>query len=278
MKDDPKSVYARTWDYYVSDVFPKIKEGEPHRKAKLKSWQVLNTADDQYTWPGDEWGDSAAVEKILQTCVFDNLESVPNCICEIGGGSGRYTEVVFRRFPNLRIFAFDVSQLFLQQLNERLEKEAHEGQLQAHLLTAEPRLIYDVLEGSGVVGQVDVLYSFDAMVHVELHTLLIYVATAAAVLRQGGILAMNVADATRDFGFQKLVSNSPGVYGRGGEAGSHFQFMSPEIVSILLSRFGFSFEFHDCNGRDLFFTARLTAPKSARMQFEEAGSSWWLSR
>ena len=114
------------------------------------------------------------------------------------------------------------------------------------------------------------------MVHVELHSIIIYIATAAAVLRPGGLLSMNVADASTEKGFQKLLFNAPGVFRQGGAAGAHFQFAAPDILAMVLDRFGFSYTFHDCNKRDLFFSARLQDPDAARQAFWASGSKWWF--
>jgi len=113
------------------------------------------------------------------------------------------------------------------------------------------------------------------MVHVELHTLVMYFAIAAETLKPGGLLAMNVADATSESGFLKLINNAPGVFRLGGDAGPQFQFTSPDAIALVLKKFRFSVEFHDCNGRDLFFSARLLDPHAARQQFSKSGSKWW---
>lgn len=278
MTDKTKSNYSKTWDNYVINVFPEIKRGRPYEKSKLKSWQVLNTEDAEYVWAGDEWGTVNAVRRIAQTCIFDFLDVEPKHLCELGSGAGRYTKLILDKFSDVKVYAFDVSELFIDQINKRFQEEISGGQLQSYLLTNDPRCFYDTVDQSGLVGQIDAIYSFDAMVHVELHTLLIYVATASAILKRNGLLAMSVADATSDFGFQKLVHDSPGVFQRGGNAGAHFQFIAPEIIGLLLDRFGFSYEFHNCNDRDLFLTARLDEPGAAQQQFNGSGSKWWCSK
>ena len=44
------------WDSYVCDDYPKIRDSVPFSKMDLPRWRVLIKTDDQYEWPGDEWG------------------------------------------------------------------------------------------------------------------------------------------------------------------------------------------------------------------------------
>jgi SAM-dependent methyltransferase len=276
MTESRKSHYADTWDRYVNEDFPRIQQASAKKASELQSWQVLNTSDETYAWPGDEWGDAEAVQRILRTCIFEPLSSsAPARLCELASGAGRITAPVLSNWPEVRIDCFDVSQAFLDQMNERFVDEITAGRLRTFLLTEEPLGFYRTLAQNDLAGRIDAVYSFDAMVHVELHSLAIYIATAAAILKPGGLLAMNVADATNERGFQKLLFNAPGVFRRGGAAGPQFQFVSPEILRKLLKSMGFSCEIHDCNGRDLFFTARLEDADAARRSLDKAGAGWW---
>ena len=197
-------------------------------------------------------------------------------ICELASGGGRITKSVLQKYPGAKIDCFDISQEFLNQMEKRFAAEIAAHRLRVILLTEDPQLMYRSLLAASRVGTVDCVFSFDAMVHVELHSIVIYIATAAAVLKSGGLLSMNVADASTEHGFQKLLFNAPGVFRQGGAAGPQFQFASPEILGTVLDRFGFSFEFHDCNGRDLFFSAQLQDPGAAQRAFKSTGSKWWF--
>lgn len=274
MADSKKSIYSETWDNYVTETFPQIQATPTRSQEELHSWQVLNTVDKEFTWPGDEWGDAAAVQNILQTCVFDYFDETPGVFCELASGSGRFTDAVMKKFPSAEIDCFDISQEFLNQMMRRFQAEIERKQVQTHLLTGDPRLMYKRLAKASRVRSIDCVFSYDAMVHVDLHSVAIYIATAAAVLKPGGLLSMSVADASTELGLQKLLFNAPGVFRRGGAAGGHFQFASPEAFRAILSSLGFSYEFHDCNQRDLFFSARLEDPDAARRAFEDAGRPW----
>ncbi|WP_135504732.1 class I SAM-dependent methyltransferase [Roseovarius aestuariivivens] len=274
MPPKDKSAYSRTWDAYVTKSFPRIKAGPPHQAENLQPWQVLNTTDAEYTWPGDEWGDARAVAQILDTCVAPYLGAAPQAICEIASGGGRFTQALLDRYPDTRLHCFDISQAFLDQMQRRFADEIALGRVRTHRLTDRPALMFKTLEKAGLRRTLDAVVSFDAMVHVELHSVLIYVATAAATLKPGGLLAMNVADGANPRAFEKLLCNAPGAFRLGGQAGPHFQFMSREIVDTMLSRMGFVYDLHDCNGRDLFFSARLDDPEAAPRAFKDAGSNW----
>jgi len=273
---DEKSVYAATWDKYVTEDFPKIQAGPRRTKDDLRSWQVLNTSDEAYVWPGDEWGDAQAVARILETCVFPYLDAAPGLLCELASGGGRITSAVLRKYPQARLECFDISSEFLDQIHRRFSPEIAAGRVGTTLLTSDPQVMYRTIRQRAGQGQVDCIFSFDAMVHVELHSIVLYLATAAATLKPGGLVAMNVADGSREPGFHKLLFNAPGVFRQGGTAGPQFQFASPDIIAMVLERFGFSYEFHECNNRDLFFSALLQDPGAARRSFETAGSTWWF--
>lgn len=271
-----KSHYAETWDSYVTRDFPRIRQGPPRTAADLRPWQVLNTTDTEYAWPGDEWGDAATVARILDRCLFGPMGgTAPARLCELASGAGRFTAPVLARWPEARIDCFDISQAFLDQMQVRFSAEIETGRMRTFLLTEAPMTMYRTLADDGLARQVDAVFSFDAMVHVELHSLAVYLVTAAAVLKPGGLLTMNVADATTDAGFQKLLFNAPGVFHRGGAAGPQFQFAGPEILARLLDGLGFSHETWDGNGRDLFFIARLTDPGAAARSLAAAGANWW---
>lgn len=273
MSDDPQSIYSKTWDSYVTKDFPRIQSGKPRTKADLHAWQVLNTTDQEYQWPGDEWGDASDVKHILDTCVHPYVDT-PETMCEIASGAGRITNAMLHSYPKAQIDCFDISQEFLNQMNLRFADQIEAGQMTTNLLNEDPKFMHARLKELGRVHKIDCLYSFDAMVHVELHCIAIYVAIAAATLKEGGLLTMNVADASMEYGFQKLLFNAPGVFRQGGAAGTHFQFAAPESMRMMLEKFGFEYDFHDCNGRDLFFSARLRDMDAMPRAFQEAGTGF----
>lgn len=272
MSRDEESTYADVWDEYVLERFPKIRQ-RPHKRRTLEPWRVLNTTDDAYRWPGDEWGDDETT-----TLLFDellSLEKSPEALCELGAGSGRYTAKALARYPTCRLHTFDVSAAFDRVLRDRFHTEVAEGRLIPTLLDEDPSLLEKTITQRGLSGRVDAVFSFDAMVHVDLHTLFMYWLSAAAVLRRGGRLAMNVADATSDRGFMKLAFDAPGVFEKRGRAGGHFSWLCPELVESVLDRLGFDVRFTPGNGRDLYFIATLIDPGRGRELLGAAGSTYY---
>ncbi|REJ75804.1 MAG: methyltransferase domain-containing protein [Acidobacteria bacterium] len=270
--------YDQVWDRYVRRDFERIRRSKPHRETDLEPWRVLNTTDDEYRWPGDEWGDEASARTLMEECLrpLDQTLAADEVreLCELGSGAGRFTTLALERYGRARIHAFDVSTAFTTALRRRCRSHVESGRLCCHLLDSDPLFVMRTLEAADLERKVDALYSFDAMVHVDLHTLMVYWLTASRVLRPGGVVAMNVADACNEMGFLKLLHNAPGAYARRGSAGPHFMWISREIVETCLTRIGFVVDFHPGNGRDLSFSARLADPEAALPWLQRAGAGW----
>lgn len=262
--------YAAVWDEYVTKAFPAIRASDPVSARKQEPWRVLNRTDSRYEWPGDEWGSRSDAEQLVdETLDIDR----PEYLCEIGAGAGRMTGVVLDRYPDARIISYDVSAEFERHLRRRFEPQIDAGVLTTVLLDDRPFLILEDLERRRLVGQIDAFYSFDAMVHVELHTQFIYWMTAALALKLGGRLAFNVADVTNALGFMKLAANAPGVYRGGGGVGGHFMWTSPDAVRSVLERLGFEVRFYPGNGRDLSVVAVLRERDCSAKLLRQAGAS-----
>jgi len=256
--------YKNIWDKYVTDDFPRIKDDTPFALKSLADWRVLNRKDLHYEWPGDEWGDMNTVKNLFEEAVVNNYKGQVNNICEIGSGSGRYTNIAFDFYPNSNIQSYDVSSEFESQLRKRFSNFILSEQLKTFEITADPFGIFKNNKKLDLIGEIDIIYSFDAMVHVDLHTLFIYWLNSTLLLRKNGLLAMNVGDACSYRGFEKLVHDANTVFRRQGNAGSHFMWISKEIVVSILTRLGFETTFHPGNGRDLAFSAILKYPEKGK--------------
>lgn len=194
-------------------------------------------------------------------------------LVEIGPGSGRYTLLALRAFPNARVFAFDVSRSFLDSLQERLNAESLSDRVVSTHLTDDPELMLRTLSSSGVIRKVDAYFSYDAMVHVDLQTLANYFVVASLTLRQGGAISMNVADATSDEGSARLLRSARRVYSERGRPSVKFFWLSPEIICHLLNRLGFSVRFKPEASRDCYFEALLEDVEKARSMALASGFS-----
>ncbi len=270
-----QSVYGSVWDEYVKERFPAIKAATPFAQRELAPWRVLNTKDNEYIWPGDEWGDRETARRLFNESFGSRLGDDVKFLCELGAGAGRYTVLALERFSHSTILSFDVSAEFEAILKKRCSPFVEAGRLKTYLLDEDPlRLVNTVLK-KGLFGKIDGVYSFDAMVHVDLHTLLVYWISAARMLKPGGILAMNVADASSENGFMKLLNDSVGIYRQVGNAGGHFMWASEDIAVKTLGRLGFEVTITEGNGRDVSFSAKLVdADRSARW-LKKARVTWF---
>jgi len=114
--------------------------------------------------------------------------------------------------------------------------------------------IINSLRTKNVLGQVDLFFSVDSMIHVELHTLIAYFINAATSLRLGGHMAMGVASCTNEKGFCRLLDETPWCYG--GRRPSHqFYFLSKDIVYFITQQLGFEIVLFEEN-RDINFVVK----------------------
>lgn len=253
--------YSRIWDTYIKRAFPKIQSSRPNVKKKHEPWRVLNRTDSHYDWPGDEWGDKETAARLLDESLAASLGEEAENLVELGAGAGRYTILALKRYKNAKIMSFDVSKEFEKALRKRCHAFMGCGRLRTYLLDERPFYMLDTIKKEKLLGKIDGMYSFDAMVHVDLHTLIVYWISAVRILRPGGVLAMSVADACSEKGFMKLLHDAPNVYSLRGNVGSHFMWLSRDIVENTLNSLGFCVAYPPGNGRDLFFSAKLMDPE-----------------
>ena len=95
-------VYARNWDKYVSENFPRLKAAKP-----------------DLAWPGDEWGNETHWHRVFEELIAKESPQGIRYALEVGPGSGKYTVRLMDRFPDAQVVACDVSALYLDVLKER---------------------------------------------------------------------------------------------------------------------------------------------------------------
>ena len=147
-------------------------------------------------------------------------------------------------------------------LEERLAPAITAGRLSTARLLPEWDHLARLVEGRGWQGSVDLVFSIDAMVHVDLQYLVAYWMAAATALRPGGRMIMSVADATSPHGFEKLMADVPTYFATQGKITSKFEWLCPPMVAHVLDRLGFDVRFFPkLAGRDCWFVAtRRPAP------------------
>jgi GT2 family glycosyltransferase len=234
--------YADDWDEYVKHFSEYVKR-EPR-----------NVGTEDLVYPGDEWGTpyewATYADKFLNPFLPDDLTGIA---VEIGPGSGKYTMKVIDKTK--RMICYDVSEQFIKIAQDRLSRYIAAGKVEFELLKlTNCSEIINSLRAKSLLGKVDLFFSVDSMVHVELHTLIAYLINAAKALRLGGFLAMGVASCTNEGGFARLLDETPWCYG--GMRPSHqFYFLSKDIVRFILDKLGFELVLLD-EIRDVNFVAK----------------------
>jgi SAM-dependent methyltransferase len=212
-------------------------------------------------WPGDEWGTPQYWDWLYEQLFLPSGVQGWERALEIGPGSGKYTlKVMADSAASLR--AYDVSPQFLAVCEERCQDQLAEGRLSLHLLDSDraDQMLSELTE-CGWKRRLDGFFSIDAMVHVDLQDLIVYLLTAGAVLKPGGSLILTVANATTEIGFKKLVEDIAFYYRN--DVPGKFEWISPEIVESMLPRLGFRLERIITDGADprsILFAATLAEP------------------
>jgi hypothetical protein len=232
---------GRTWDRY------------------LENWQLEHNAEGTYEWPGDEWGTpetwAELYANLFETAgVADWWQAV-----EIGPGSGKYSDRVLRG-SNATIRAYDVSADFMKVCERRCAAWIEAGRLSLHLIQGiSPTEMLDELADAHLLRKLDAFYSIDAMVHVDLQYLVVYLIVAALSLRVGGKLILTLSNATSEEGFDKLLYDIAWTYPQQADpnGSGKFEWLSPDIVRFVLSRLGFEVWMPAGEARDIWLIATL---------------------
>jgi SAM-dependent methyltransferase len=193
------------WDRYARDwrnpVLRKLGAGPARR-------------DGEAALLGQEWGTDEDVEAILEEFLFPYL--TPETIAvELGSGGGRIAAQVVDRVHELH--CLDISPRMLA-----MARDALAGHTNAR---------FTLLEGGGfphdLAGKVDVLYSFDVWVHLDLHTMWRYLEDLPRVLRPGGKAFLHTSNVTAPEGWARFAGQ------RDFSVEGHY-FISPEMVHTML--------------------------------------------
>jgi hypothetical protein len=205
----------------------------------VRRWSQDRPRSRGYKWPGDEWGDPDTYPE-LYDCLFSAAPQWRNAV-EIGPGSGKYADRV-PRASDATIRAYDVSPEFIRVCEQRCAHWIDSQRLSLHLLQGiSPSEMLDDLASAGLLRNVDAFFSIDAMVHVELQYLVVYLIVSALALREGGQLLLTLANPTSEKGFDKLLRDIRWTYPeqRAPGPGARFAWVSPDLVKFLLSQLGF---------------------------------------
>jgi cyclopropane fatty-acyl-phospholipid synthase-like methyltransferase len=191
---------------------------------------------------------------------------------ELSLGDTRLTRALLNGNPALKLTAFHMSGGLRAAAAAKFPEELRDGRLE--LLPFDPvhpDFIYKRFEREKLHGSVDAVISLDTMLHLDSQYQFAWFANAALILKPGGWLVFNAADATNPKGFAKLLSDIRTYFPYQGQACTRFEWQSPSLVKGLLGALGF--EIVECShwdpatggtdGRDLFVVARLARPEAA---------------
>jgi len=212
-------------------------------------------------WPGDEWGTPKLWDSLLRWFFAPAGVGGWERAVEIGQGSGKYTLGVLAASP-ATVRAYDVSPEFLRICEQRCGDMIEQGRLSLHLLDSpRPDQMLMDLEDCGWRRRVDGFYSIDSMVHVDLQELVVYLITAAAVLKPGGKLIVTLADVTEQPGFERMIANIAAGYHE--TSPGKFKWVGPDVTRSVLERLGFEIEVLFQAGLYILVVASLARPEVA---------------
>lgn len=239
---------ARTWDRY------------------LETWQVEHNADHRYLWPGDEWGTPESWSDLYRNLLENAGSATWRQVVEIGPGSGKYTERLLRGSA-ATVRGYDVSTDFMRVCERRCADWIGAGRLSLHGIEGtSPSEMLDDLASADLLRKVDAVFSIDAMVHVDLQYLVVYLIVSALCLREGGKLILTLSNATSEEGFEKLLHDIAWTYPQQADpyGSGKFEWLSPDLVRSVLSRLGFDVWMPSGEGRDVWLIATLVDLSRAR--------------
>jgi ubiquinone/menaquinone biosynthesis C-methylase UbiE len=163
---------------------------------------------------GEEWAPLVDVSAVIDEFIAPYI-SGESVVADLGVGGGRIARAVA---PCVReLYCFDVSRAMLRRARVALKDHQNITFVQLD----QPRL------PSHLSGALDFLYSFDVLVHVDLHTTWRYIREIERVLRSGRYALLHFADITKPLGWN--LFHSQDRYTPEG-----FYFMSPQMIRALI--------------------------------------------
>lgn len=251
-----------TWDEAGGEVLEKKPSGS--RVATPESdgirWDAyVKNSNDRGLVPGDEWGTEAHWEDRADFLLRDIEDIEVTKIVEIGQGSGKYTKRVLDHYPQSTVLCCDVSRAFLADAEARLRPIYGDRVQFAHLDGSQDSLSRAISGVWGCGEEIDLLFSIDAMVHVDQPMLVNYLSIAAERLRPDGRVAMTLASIDNpEYGVKKLVQEEVRNYFSNHSNTGRMYYWSEFGISEILEFLGFSVEKSRCPHRDIEFQARRT--------------------
>ena len=205
---------------YVRDVFP------ARREAAGATWE----------YPGDEWADDVLREATWRWIV-DHGPAACNSVVELGPGSGKYTQLVLSRTA-AQVTAYEISDAFIECLEHRCASYVANGRLRTRAIdwTGNEGL----LRRHSPVRDVDLLLAIDVLMMMDFQSALVYLASAAAMLRRGGRLLATFADAGSESGFVRMMRDLGRHSATDPAPCTRFHWINEALVQDVLPKLGFA--------------------------------------
>ncbi len=208
------------FNHYVTAVFP------GRRAAAGASWQ----------WPGDEWADDA-LQAATWRWITDHRPSPMNSVVELGAGAGKYT-VPLLRHTTARVAAYDISDAFIDCLERRCIRFIEEERLVAHRIDWSDN--EGLLRRQGRSRDVDMVLAIDVLMMMDFQSALVYLVSAAAMLRPGGRLLATFADGGSDSGLARMMRDLGRHSASDSAPCTRFHWVDRTLLERVLPRIGFA--------------------------------------
>ena len=225
--DTNRKLWTRYAQQYFepSLAFPSPSSSSPHPSDWVQRMaQQVGRSPADLRFIGDEWSDAASLDSSLSAFLYPLLAPT-STVAEIGVGGGRVASRVASRVAHLA--CFDISEAMLSAAREALAP--HASTCAFHLLTSPSSF------PASLHHTFDVVYAFDVLPHVDLHTQRDYFRSLHLLLKPGreGRVFLSVATITTPLGWERFSRQ------RGYTAGG-FYFTSPDTVRALAHHSGWS--------------------------------------
>ncbi len=184
---------------------------------------------------GDEWGSPAHVDAVLDDFLYPLLATDTSAL-EIGVGGGRIADKVAPRVKTLT--CCDISSEMLARAQSDLAGHAN--------------ITYRLLEGPGLPvpdENLDVIYSFDVFVHIDLHEQWRYFLEIARALKPGGRAFLHTSNLRAPGGWEDFTSQE--LFTVSG----HY-FITPDTIALFAEKAGLEIVKDSTPSSDNFYLHR----------------------
>lgn len=247
-----KQTMAEFFDDYVHNVFP------ARREAAKATWQ----------WPGDEWADAALQATTFKRILGDTETHRWQNVVEFGPGAGKYTRLILEETP-ARVLAYEISAAFVDVLEQRFATAMTDGRFQVRHV--------DWWENDGLLrdfkprgAPADLVFAIDVFMMMDFQTVLVYLLSAACMLKPGGRLFATFADGSSESGWDRMLRDAGRHSAFDDSPCTRFHWVDAGMLEKVLPHLGFGalkMSHGPADGLDIariYVDATLVDPQRAR--------------